>query len=407
MKINQLQCYGIVVFTTVFLFFLIHILEYFLGNGDGIWCNFDVFKITFKVLVFESLIFLLFHGISKRKPWFPNVVLSVFMVVITLILIEFALGLLLKVSASKSLIISKIPQIERPDHTQCIILDDTLGYRAKKNWHLEWRPSTENKSLLHFSTDSLSRRIIPTNDSTRNDRSQYALFLGCSYTYGDGVSDDETMPYFFEQKTSNFRAKNYGFMGYSPLQALALFQHRNLRKEIKEKDGLAVYTYINDQIDRVIPASRWIELMEGRFPNLIQQSMITDGIFLNKHHVLYDFIHWAGKTNTFQYFKIGYPRAHNDAHYQLVVDVLKKTEEAYKKQFKNDNFYVIIFPGSPLTPSMKMMFKQANTKYFDYSNLLDIEKNHLPFDVNHPKGEVYKLVMEKFCSDLQKEKLIK
>ena len=403
MKFNSLQSYGAVAITTIFLFFSIYTLEYFTGNGDGIWHNFNVLEVSFKVLLFESFIFLIFYGTSKWKPWFANVFLSFITIAITLILIEFTLGLLIKMNDSKPKSNPQKTSIERPDHSQCVVLDDTMGYKAKPNWHLQWQPSKGWKSIS-FSTDSLSRRIVPTNESSKIFRDKFALFLGCSYTYGDGVSDEETMPYFFEQKAQNYVAQNYGFMGYSPLQSLALLQHRNLRKEIKEKQGFAVYTYINDQIDRVIPASRWIELMKGRFPNLMHQSMITDGIFLKKHHVLYDFIHWAGNTNTAQYFRIGYPKTHNDTHYQLVVNVLKKTKEEYKHQFGNDNFYVIIFPGSSLEPSMKTMFDRSAIKYFDYSKLLNLEKNYLPFDSAHPKGEVYKLVMDKFYSDLEKEK---
>jgi hypothetical protein len=403
MKVDLLKFYGIAVFITTLLFFSIYILEYFTGNGDGIWYNFNILKVAFKVLLFETSVFLLLYGVSKWKPWFPNMVLFFFTMAITLIVVEFTLGVLLKINASKIQVIPKTTSLERPDHTQSTVLDDTLGYKAKPDWHLEWQP-TKGSKLLTFSTDSLSRRIVPHSDTSKGMRDKYALFLGCSYTYGDGVSDNETMPYFFEQNAQHYLAHNYGFLGYSPLQSLALFQHRSIRNEIKQKNGLAIYTYINDQIDRVIPASRWIELMEGRFPNLIHQTMTTNGIFQKKHHVLYDFVHWGSQTNIARYFKIGYPKSRNDSHYQLVIDVLKKTKEEYQRQFKNDNFYVIIFPGSPLEPSMKTMFDQSGIKYFDYSKLLDLGKHFLPFDSSHPKGEAYKLVMDRFYSDIEKEK---
>lgn len=403
MKFNSLQFYGIVVFITIAFFFFVYVLEYLTGNGDGVWHNFDILKVVFKTLLFESFIFIIFYGSSHWKPWFPNLVLSMFTILATVFLIDFTLGLLIKMEASKT---PKTPQkttFQRPDHTECIILDDTLGYKAKVNWQLKWQPSKDSKTLS-FSTDTLARRIIPSVEQLRRGRDKYALFLGCSYTYGDGVSDDETMPYFFEQKAPDYLAQNYGFMGYSPLQSLALLQHRNIREEIKEQQGFAVYTYINDQIDRVIPASRWVELMKGRFPNLIHQSMTTEGIFLKKHHVLYDLIHWGYNTNIAQYFRIGYPKIHNSTHYQLVVDILKKTKAEYQRQFKNDNFYVIVFPGSQLKPEMKTMFDQSGIKYFDYSTLINIEKNYLPYDSAHPKGEVYKVVMDKFYSDLEKGK---
>jgi hypothetical protein len=88
-----------------------------------------------------------------------------------------------------------------------------------------------------------------------------------------------------------------------------------------------------------------------------------------------------------------------------VVDILKKTKEAYQKQFKNDKFFVIIFPGSSLEPSMKAMFDKSGIQYFDYSKLLDLEKNYLPYDSAHPKAEAYKQVMKVFYNDLKKKGL--
>jgi hypothetical protein len=403
MKFDKLQLYGIVVFATILLFSCIYLLEYFTGNGDGIWANYDLIKLATKALVFQTLFFFILYGIKKWRNGFPNFCLVIVSMLITFYLFELTVGLLIKIK-SKQNIAKKEIAIPRPDHDKCVILDDTLGYKAKANWHLKWKPLKDAHTLT-FSTDSLSRRIVPVSDSTKTSRDKYAIFLGCSYTYGDGVSDEETMPYYFQEKTLNYTAQNYGFMGYSPLQSLAIFQARNIRKEVKGNDGFAVYTYINDQLDRVISASRWIELMKGQVPNLNESTMTVDGIFIKKHHVLYDFIHWGVNTNLAQYFRIGYPLKHQNSHYQLVVDILKKTKEEYEKQFKNDKFFVIIFPGSPLEPSMKTMFDKSGIQYFDYSKLLDLEKNYLPYDSAHPKAEAYKQVMEIFCNDLKKKGL--
>jgi hypothetical protein len=403
MKFDKLQLYGIIVSATIIFFSCIYLLEYFTGNGDGIWANYDLLKLSNKALVFQTFIFFILYGIKRWKTWFPNVCLVIVSILTTLYLFEFTVGLLIKFQ-SKQNIAKKGITILRPDHDKCVVFDDTLGYKAKANWYLKWNPLNDAHKLT-FSTDSLSRRIVPVSDSTRTRRDKYAIFLGCSYTYGDGVSDEETMPYYFQEKALNYTAQNYGFMGYSPLQSLAIFQSRNIRKEVTGNDGFAVYTYIKDQLDRVIPASRWIELMKGQVPNLDESTMKVDGIFIKKHHILYDFIHWGVNTNLAQYFRIGYPLKHQDSHYQLVVDILKKTKEAYQKQFKNDKFFVIIFPGSPLEPSMKKMFDKSGVQYFDYSKLLDLEKNYLPYDSAHPKSEVYKQVMEVFYNDLKKREL--
>ena len=101
MKFNKLQFYGVSVVITTFAFFSIYLLEYFTGNGDGIWHDFDVLKVAFMVLLLECFVFLVCYDISKWKPLFPNIVLSFFTIIITLFLVEFSLGLLIKMNASK------------------------------------------------------------------------------------------------------------------------------------------------------------------------------------------------------------------------------------------------------------------------------------------------------------------
>ena len=48
-------------------------------------------------------------------------------------------------------------------------------------------------------------------------------FFGCSYMFGEGVDDDETLPYYVA-KQGGFAVKNYAFQGYGPHQALAILQ---------------------------------------------------------------------------------------------------------------------------------------------------------------------------------------
>jgi hypothetical protein len=49
-------------------------------------------------------------------------------------------------------------------------------------------------------------------------------FFGCSETFGEGLNDDETLPYFVRQQMGNISVKNFGFHGNGAHQALAILQ---------------------------------------------------------------------------------------------------------------------------------------------------------------------------------------
>lgn len=48
-------------------------------------------------------------------------------------------------------------------------------------------------------------------------------FFGCSYMFGEGVNDDETLPYFVA-KHGGYAVKNFAFQGYGAHQALAILE---------------------------------------------------------------------------------------------------------------------------------------------------------------------------------------
>jgi hypothetical protein len=48
-------------------------------------------------------------------------------------------------------------------------------------------------------------------------------FFGCSFTFGEGLNDDETLPYLVS-RSGRYRVKNWGYGGGGPHEALAILQ---------------------------------------------------------------------------------------------------------------------------------------------------------------------------------------
>ncbi|KAA0992726.1 hypothetical protein [Dyadobacter aurulentus] len=385
--------------TTLGLSFLIYLFEYAYGNADGIWRDRNIIQATYKLLLAEALVILIVAGLFYTRK---TVSYILFLTLFTLLLI-FGLekaSLLIVNLQSKQAVKTNIISVERQDHELSVEPDSILGVKARRNASILWLPRNKNTRFdsVKINIDSLSRRITPASSDTFPDK--YALFLGCSYTFGDGVSDDQTMPYYFQQNSPAFKAYNLGYLAYSPLHALARLQHESLERQVTEQDGVAIFTLINDHIDRVIPATRWIALTKGKLPYLNTETMQTEGLFADRRRVYTDMILGSETSGIKQLFKLGYPKYHTEKHYQLVIDILKKTEEEYIKRFKKNRFYVVIFPGNPLPVEMKKLLQDSKIKYFDYSGLTSTDDKMLPFDNAHPAPVLYKMVAKKLSEDL-------
>jgi hypothetical protein len=394
-------------FTTLFVvsslfFYLILIIEFFFADGDGTLRGYRIKTIGFNVLLIESFLFIIYK-LSVRNKTFASIVTAILSCVFTLLLVEWGVGLLMQTQPKQQGAMYDNNKLEMVNYKEGIMLDDTLGHKAKPDWNYLWIGKKRSDTLV-FAHDQFSRRTIPNNPAEEGKKDKYAVFFGCSFTYGDGVQNDQTMPYYFQQYARSYRAYNYGFLAYSPLQTLALLQTKNIRTQIPDSSGFGVFTYINDHIDRAIPASRWVIFQQGRFPNLNKNTLQTDGTYRQKQRIKYEILNWAGESNIWNYFRINLPKTHDDTHYQLIVDVIAESKKEFIRQFHHDKFYVIIFPGQVITESMKGMFQKANLKVYDYSKLFNLEKYMLENDPSHPKGIAYEMVMKQFYKDLEQEK---
>lgn len=253
---------------------------------------------------------------------------------------------------------------------------------------------SEKHVSITYHIDSLSRRVTPFD--TRRAVGKYALFLGCSFTYGESVADTNTMPYYFG-KATGFRPYNYGVSGYSPAHMIALQQSVNMRNEVVEKDGIAIYTYIEDHLARVAPSTKWIYNSGGYWPYVNPKTVRVEGTYADKHPITVQLIKGMYQSNIVNLFNINFPRRYSTEHYEQFVTIVKKSEQLYRNQFGNDNFYVVVFPAYPMAPELRQLFQRAQLKVIDYSTLFSWKTT---VDRMHPDGDAYKQVAEKLANDL-------
>jgi hypothetical protein len=119
------------------------------------------------------------------------------------------------------------------EHAQAFFRRDRgLGYGLVPEMQVR-ASRKKNQQLLYeviYSTDALGRRSSPVAEGPRP---HFILFFGDSYTFGEGVNDDETLPSFTGQFAPQYRPYNYGVGGYGPQQMLAKLQTEDIRQEVE------------------------------------------------------------------------------------------------------------------------------------------------------------------------------
>lgn len=123
-------------------------------------------------------------------------------------------------------------------------------------------------SLLHkprgvifdvtYTIGSNGLRVAPACDVQR--RLGTVLFFGCSYTFGEGLKDNETLPYDLGVESGGrYCTFNFAFNGYSPAQMLSSIESGAVKATVHDSPLCAYYVALPHHVWRVAGRVAWIQ----------------------------------------------------------------------------------------------------------------------------------------------------
>ena len=143
----------------------------------------------------------------------------------------------------------KRPVVATNQVTGFSMKDPLLGYTRAPNYSRDATKTVNGQASysVTYTTDSSGYRITPQPENPLDDTCM--IFLGCSFTFGDGVNDAEAMPYQVAE-LSNRKTINLGVSGYGPHHMLAAIEF-DLLPDLGDCSGkIAVYQAIEDHVSR-------------------------------------------------------------------------------------------------------------------------------------------------------------
>ena len=391
------------VFRVIFLFLLLCVLgftgllvvDFLKGDGNGIVSGIDFVPLA-TYSFYGFLVYSFWYAFKQKVGWLQNTLMMSLVLVLTILFLEWICGIMLKSQAHNT------PKIEGPTHS--MMFDKDLGYKPKPDTSHTGTRTKDGKIIysIRYSTDANSLRITPLD--TTKPRTKYAQFYGCSMTFGEGVQSNETIPYYFGKHDSTYIPYNFAYSGYGPHQMLARLETENVKRIVKENTGVGFYIYINDHVNRVLGTMTNYGYNGGQAPYYYQVDgqLKHDGLFKEGRKVRSWIFEQLLKSNILRLFKIGYPFKITPQDYELTAEVMAQASRNYKKQFGNDNFYVIIYPTTINSSLVINSLKQKGVKVLDYSKLFNpLEKGYaIPYD-EHPTALANEILIQKLVKDIK------
>ncbi len=132
-----------------------------------------------------------------------------------------------------------------------IIPDPLLGYapRPGVRARIIWRRFGRTIYDAHYGIDPRGHRLtVGSNDHSATS----VVFVGDSYTFGDGLNDTQALPARFSQTTGfALKVTNAAFSGYGTNQVLRLVDSGRLIPDLKSGPRLIIYSASDQQLGRI------------------------------------------------------------------------------------------------------------------------------------------------------------
>jgi hypothetical protein len=258
---------------------------------------------------------------------------------------------------------------------------------------------------VNYTIDSNCKRVTPDFDSSR---SKYALFFGCSIAFGEGLEDNQTFAYYFQQQTNEYNSYNFGYSGYGTNHMFARMEFQNLTEQVREKDGAAFYVFFSDHVNRNIGSMNtfigW--LSNAPYYEMKEDKLVRNKMFKNGRYWVSKFYELVYQTSIINYFKINFPNKLQPKHYELTVEVIQASKNKYIEQFGNDNFYVILYPSYKIVPEedyklFKQLLTKKGIKYVDLDSFIEYGGKYTLGGDPHPNANTNKILVEELIKRLK------
>ncbi len=252
-------------------------------------------------------------------------------------------------------------------------------------------------TTVHF--DEFGGRVVPGRSKTASEQ---FVFIGCSFTFGEGVEDENSYPAYFQKLRPNVQVYNLGMAGNTITSHLfELTYHSEARfKKLKIKNGTMIYLFIDDHLPRVIAP---LSTVSGE-RSWIWQKHFYD--WDDQKGAVYKGKHFERRVRQWVYkffesfYLVGflgleYPSMRGDYAIQLFVDMVKKTKELAMTKANIKKFYFVFQPSisSIGSPELDKALREAGIDVLD----LRLAESYYMFNKN------FELVLDHHPSALGNE----
>jgi hypothetical protein len=240
-------------------------------------------------------------------------------------------------------------------------------------------------------------RVLPA--VTAPSPESHMILLGCSFTWGQGVKDEETLHYQLHKRFPHTQIINWGIKGSGPNTTLKILDEIDVQDTPLPENGYTFYFLMSDHVGRVTgDLFHMIDMFDDPYFELTSQGdVVYRGSFQEGRPLLTSLLRWASRTEWIRKWNVNYPSVESQSSKAQFCGVLKALHQKVKEKFPTTQFYFVMYPNEYLTQGYRDdCLKPHQLPYVDAFHLIDgqpREDYFIPQD-GHPNGKMNVLLAD-------------
>jgi len=239
--------------------------------------------------------------------------------------------------------------------------NDLLGYAPVKNSKAFRSKFYGNEPIYDvlYTIDSDGLRKSPPFNGRHS--TGCVLFFGGSFTFGEAVNDEETIPYWTGIKTlGQYLIYNFGFSGYGPHQMLSALEHGMVEAVIKCKPSYAIYQVIDAHVNRIAGLSFW-DRHGPKYTLKKNGELIYNGHFDDEKTTIRETVIFQLKKS--KVLKEMVNRYVYKNNIDLFVEIVSASERIMETQYPESEFHLILWKNKKAELSRKLEKRGIRVHY--------------------------------------------
>lgn len=199
------------------------------------------------------------------------------------------------------------------------------------------------------------------------------LFFGCSFTFGHGLNDDETLPAFLHASNpEQWNAINMGYDGYGVHQTLAMLETQMEKDLLREQiPKAAFYTAITDHVFRGVGRLNHNIGPKYKLDNKARV-IPRDKESLNGRELKYKAKWLLAKSSLLRRVLFSYTSLSREEDIDLFIAMVEKASVIFSNRY-NAPFYCLLWKEQTSQPGLyEILLQRLNEK-----RITVIEVNHI------------------------------